>query len=113
MVTINQVRIWLGQLIIVTDRTEVVGLYMHRELSIPNEVHERLLRLLLLIFFFFVFLARVSLRIKICLVFLLKVDQVWTGEDVVKFDDKLSDNLVLFIFHHVIKTPITRHFAVL
>ena len=29
MVAINQVRIWLGQLIIVTDRTEVVGLYMH------------------------------------------------------------------------------------
>lgn len=29
MVAINQVRIWLGQLIIVPDRTEVVGLYMH------------------------------------------------------------------------------------
>jgi hypothetical protein len=66
---------------------------VHRELAVSNKVHEALWNLFFFLLSFFFFPKEVG--VDSLIVFLLKEDLVWRGENAFKFDHKLCNAFVV------------------
>ena len=71
----------------------MIGLNVHGELAIADEVHESLLFAGL---FFSIISILVCLRVSNSFILLLQVDYIRASEYALELDDELSDTLIFF-----------------
>lgn len=99
MVTINEVGMRLWRSVICNrDGPEVISLDVHRELAIPDEIHEALWDVI-----FLLIIILVSLGIVFRIVPLLQVWRIRAGENIYKTDHEPCDALILlFLLQHLL-----------